>query len=186
MPKKIKEEPTLESLLGRMPAKPIEELSYDDWLEFFRRVPLAKIEKASEWINGNLPAEGCAAAMRWLEIRDNPTKMDKLYQGQLQAAKANSLEELATGDDDEAFYIALIKENVAKLNNSTAQETARITQNLDIFKKRLKDIRSHQIKQGSVLERVLKAADKASTLKKKSTPKKTTSKKKNKKATETT
>lgn len=135
---------------------------YDQWLELFRKVPAGKIAKAEDWLNENLPVEGFAAASRWIEIIDNPTKMDKLYQGRLRAGEKESIMELAVGDNDEAFYEALIRENVAKLDESrsSAQEVARITQNLNIFRKQLREIRSHKPKQGSVLQKVLELSAK--------------------------
>ena len=43
--------------------------------------------------------------------------------------------------------------------NVSAQEAARITQNLNIFRKELHEIRSRKPKKGTVLEQVLKKAE---------------------------
>lgn len=153
-------EDQLEELLGVKPKGKIVSFTYDDYLEFFRKVPAGKMMKAKDWLTENLPVEGFAAASRWIEIISNPTRMDKLYQGRLQAKQKESIMDLAIGEDDEAFYEALIRENVAKLDESrnSAQEVARITQNLNIFRKQLREIRSRKPKKGSVLQQVLEAA----------------------------
>ncbi len=72
-----------------------------------------------------------------------------------------TVDELAVGDDDEAFYTALIKQNVAQLTrkNASPQEVARLSQNINIFRKELRDIRSRKPKEGTVLAKVLAAAD---------------------------
>ena len=151
----------LEEVLGqKIDGKP-ENFSYDDWLELFRKVPATRILGAKDWLNKNITVEGFAAASRWIEIIGNPTKMDKLYQGRLKAREKESIMDLAIGDDDEAFYEALIKENVLKLDESrnSAQEVARITQNLNIFRTRLREIRSRKPKKGTVLEKVLELSN---------------------------
>lgn len=147
----------LENILGMDIDGQIDDYMYDDWLEFFRKVPGKKLQDSGAMLMSVLPLEGFAAASRWLEIIRNPSKMDKLYQGRLNAKNKESIMDLAVGDDDEAFYEALIRENVAKLDESrnSAQEVARITQNLNIFRQQLRDIRSRKPKKGTVLEKVL-------------------------------
>lgn len=132
-------------------------MTYDGWLDFFRTVPAARLIENIDILEAVLPLEGYAAARRWQEIIENPSRMDKLYQGRLTAENKQSIMDLAVGDDDEAFYEALIRENVAKLDESrnSAQEVARITQNLNIFRQQLRDIRSRKPKKGTVLEKVL-------------------------------
>lgn len=168
-------------ILGfELPSNP-QQLTYDGWLDFFRSIPAGKLIEHIDELEAILPMEGYAAARRWQEIIDNPSKMDKLYQGRLSAENKKSIMDLAVGDDDEAFYEALIRENVAKLDESrnSAQEVARITQNLNIFRQELREIRSRKPKKGTVLEKVLelsskptKAPQKRSTKAKKTTAKK--------------
>lgn len=136
-----------------------ENFDYDDWLEFFRPIPPRQL-KLYEKRDDLIGAEGYSALKRWLEIVENPSKMDKLYQGRLKAQNDKNIMELAVGDDDEAFYESLIRENVQQLNSGSTspQETARITQNLSIFRKELRDIRSRKPKKGTVLEKVLEKA----------------------------
>lgn len=134
---------------------------YDDWLEFFRKVPTNELIKSQQELK-EMPVECYAAATRWIDIITNPSKMDKLYQGRLKADADKNIMDIAIGDDDEEFYIALIQENVAQLNSSniSQQEVARLSQNINIFRKELRDIRSRKPKKGTVLEQVLKKAGK--------------------------
>lgn len=138
---------------------PEKELDYDQWLEFFRKQPAGNLVKF-ERLKNIIPTEGYAALKRWQEIIENPSKMDKLYQGRLKAENDKNIMEVAVGDDDEVFYEALIKENVQQLNTSSIsqQEVARLTQNINIFRKELREIRSRKPKKGTVLEKVLEKA----------------------------
>ncbi len=138
---------------------PKKELDYDEWLEFFRKQPAGKLDEF-ERLKNEMPTEGYAALKRWQEIIENPSKMDKLYQGRLKAENDKNIMEVAVGDDDEVFYEALIRENVTQLNTSniSQQEVARLTQNINIFRKELREIRSRKPKKGTVLEKVLEKA----------------------------
>lgn len=138
---------------------PDQELDYDQWLEYFRKQPAGMLAQF-ERLKNEIPTEGYAALKRWQEILDNPSKMDKLYQGRLKAENDKNIMEVAVGDDDEVFYEALIKENVQQLNTSniSQQEVARLTQNINIFRKELREIRSRKPKKGTVLEKVLEKA----------------------------
>lgn len=138
---------------------PKEELNYDQWLEFFRKQPAGKLAEF-ERLKNVIPTEGYAALKRWQEILENPSKMDKLYQGRLKAENDKNIMEVAVGDDDEVFYESLIRENVQQLSTSniSQQEVARLTQNINIFRKELREIRSRKPKKGTVLEKVLEKA----------------------------
>lgn len=146
--------------MNDLPELPKGELDYDEWLEFFRKQPAGRLF-AFERLKNVIPTEGYAALKRWQEIIDNPSKMDKLYQGRLKAENDKNIMEVAVGDDDEVFYEALIRENVQQLNTSniSQQEVARLTQNINIFRKELREIRSRKPKKGTVLEQVLKKAE---------------------------
>lgn len=138
---------------------PKQEFDYDQWLEFFRKQPAGRLSEF-ERLKNEMPTEGYAALKRWQEIIENPSKMDKLYQGRLKAQNDKNIMEVAVGDDDEVFYEALIRENVQQLNTSniSQQEVARLTQNINIFRKELREIRSRKPKKGTVLEKVLEKA----------------------------
>ena len=141
--------------------KGTENYDYDQWLEFFRKTPASKVINSIDWLSENISGEGYAAAKRWLQIFDQPNRIDKLYKGQLDKQKEEDIMDIAIGDDDEAFYIALIRQNTAQLNNSSTsqQEVARLTANINIFRKELSLIRSRTIKKGTTLDRVLTAAN---------------------------
>ena len=140
---------------------PTKELDYDEWLEFFRKQETGKLYVYERQMIKKLPPDGSAALRRWIEIIDNPSKMDKLYQGRLKTKNDKNIMDIAVGDDDEEFYEALIRENVQQLNTSniSQQEVARLTQNINIFRKELREIRSRKPKKGTVLEKVLKKAE---------------------------
>ncbi len=146
---------------------PNNEMDYDQWLEFFRKQPAGRLAQF-EKLKNEIPTEGYAALKRWQEIIENNSKMDKLYQGRIKAENDKNIMEVAVGDDDEVFYEALIKENVQQLNTSniSQQEVARLTQNINIFRKELREIRSRKPKKGTVLEQVLKKAEIPQTKKK--------------------
>ena len=140
--------------------KTTKDFTYDDWLDFFRTVPTKELMESKKYLAETLPVEGFAAASRWIEIIQNPSKMDKLYSARLKAKTEADIMEIAVGDDDEVFYESLIRENVQQLSTSniSQQEVARLTQNINIFRKELREIRSRKPKKGTVLEKVLEKA----------------------------
>lgn len=183
----------------RIDQKATKSYTYDDWLDYFRQVPTKELLESKKYLSEVLPVEGFAAASRWIEIIQNPSKMDKLYSARLKAKSEADIMQIAVGDDDEAFYEALIRENVQQLNTSniSQQEVARLTQNINIFRKELREIRSRKPKKGTVLEKVLEKANlpnkekkvakkKASKTASKATAKKKTRKVSSKEANETT
>lgn len=136
---------------------------YDQWLEFFRKVGPHKTITHIDWIEEHIEdSYGYAAARRWLEIFQEPSRMEKLYKARLDKKNEEDIMDIAVGDDDEKFYESLIRQNVSQLNSSSTspQEVARLTQNINIFRKSLHEIRSRRVKKGSVLEKVLIAAEK--------------------------
>ena len=140
--------------------KNTKDFTYDDWLDFFRTVPTKELMESRKYLSETLPVEGFAAASRWIEIIQNPSKMDKLYSARLKAKTEADIMEIAVGDDDEVFYESLIRENVQQLSTSniSQQEVARLTQNINIFRKELREIRSRKPRKGTVLEKVLEKA----------------------------
>lgn len=138
------------------------EYDYDDWLEFFRRMPHTTVLAAKDELIDTLPSDGYAALMRWIEIILNPSKMDKLYKGRLDRENSDDIMEIAVGDNDELFYETLIKQNTLQLNSSgtSPQEVARLTANINIFRKELREIRSRKPKEGTALAKILAAAEK--------------------------
>lgn len=135
-----------------------QDFDYDEWLEFFRKIPVAITAKNQKLLMETIPGDGYAAAARWIEISREPSKMDKLHKTQLKARQDKEVMDLAVGDDDEAFYEALIRENVEQLNsgNVSPQEVARLSQNINIFRKELREIRSRRPNKNTKLAKVLK------------------------------
>lgn len=154
MQKELTEE--LEEKIGlRLKPEDLEDFDYNDWLDAFRKVPAAKILAMEEWLKANLPSEAYAAVVRWVEIFDNPHRIDKLLQSKLNNDETENLLELATGDDDEAFYVALVKKTARELEEAaTSQEVARLSMNLKIFKSELSNIRSKTAKKGTLVEKI--------------------------------
>lgn len=150
-------EAQIEERLGPKMVKKARDMNYEDWLEYFRQVPHGKLTASEDFLDQNISGEGFSAAERWIELVEKPSRMDKLQQGRLKAKTEQDLMEIATGDSDEAVYEALIRKNVEQLDSSTnsAQETARLTQNINIFRQQLADIRSRKPKEGTVLAKVL-------------------------------
>lgn len=141
--------------------KKTKDYRYNDWLEYFAQIPASELRDSQADLEAKLPCEGYAALRRWIEIFDNPSKMDKLSQGRIKAQKEANLTKVAVGDDDEQFYEDLILKNVAELDGASPQEVARLSQNINIYRKQLREIRSHKRKANSTLSRVLAAADTA-------------------------
>lgn len=138
-------------------AKTQKEWSYNEWLEFFRTVKAEDLIENEDKLKQKLTVEAFAAARRWIEIAANPSKMDKILQGRLDSKTRDDIMDVAVGDDDEAFYEKLIQENVAQLNSTgtSPQEVARLSQNINIFRRELREIRSRKPKKGTTLNKVL-------------------------------
>lgn len=152
-------ESALKERLGKKPEGKVANWRYDDFLNFFREVPAARLMANKDFLQNNISAEGFAAASRWIEIFGNPKAIDKLYRGRLKAQQEETLVDLALSDDDEAFYEALIKKTALEISECTGNtnEIARLTMNLRVFQKELREIRSKKLKKGSVLEKTMLA-----------------------------
>ena len=134
-------------------------MGYNEWLDRLRKVPAGKLRAAEEWLEANIPGEGFAAVERWLDIYDTPARIDKLLQSKLDKDEEEDLMALAVGDDQETFYVALVKKTARELNNAaTAQEVARLSMNLKIFQGELANIRSKRAKKGSLLDKIMQAS----------------------------
>lgn len=155
--KKLKKE--LTDILGVEPEGSLKDYEYNTWLSFLRNVPTTKLMAAKDWLQENLPIEAYAAAARWIEIIGNPHRIDKLLQSKLDKDEEEDLMNLAIGDDQEAFYVALVKKTARELNESaTSQEVARLSMNLKIFQSELAAIRSKKAKKGSLIEKIMTAS----------------------------
>lgn len=133
---------------------------YNDWFAFFQKRNAQELIESAIWLAGELPSDGYAAYKRWLDIFDNPSKMEKISKAKMEEGREVNLIELSTGDDDEEFYKAIINEAAIQLSSSgtSPQEVARLTANINIFRKELREIRSRSVKKGTKLEIILAAA----------------------------
>ena len=150
----------LKELLGVSvsPAQ-LKSFTYNEWLSTFRNVPTAKLLGSKAWLQENLPVEAYAAAARWVEIVGNPHRIDKLLQTKLDKEEEEDLMNLAIGDDQEAFYVALVKKTARELNAAaTSQEVARLSMNLKIFQGELSAVRSKKAKKGSLIDKIMLAS----------------------------
>ena len=41
--------------------------TYDDWLDYFRKIPTKELRESENYLSEVLPVEGFAAASRWIE-----------------------------------------------------------------------------------------------------------------------
>lgn len=76
------------------------------------------------------------------------------------AGTTATIEDLAIGDDDEEFYVALIRQSARQLmrSNITPQEHARVMQIINTQRETLREIRSRKPKANTVLAKVLEQA----------------------------
>lgn len=163
--------------------KKTQKFRYNDWLEYFNKFSAKELRESMEGLEDILPPEGYAAAARWIEIFEHPSRMDKLSQGRIKAQEEAEMLTTATGDDDEKFYIALIRKNTLELDGASPQEVARLSQNLNIYRQQLQEIRSRRPKDGSKLAEILKKAAEKLASRAKPTKAKKPSKKSAKKTT---
>lgn len=134
---------------------------YEGWLNYFKTITPQQGRFLIRNGQNAMDIEAYAALSRWYEIIANPNKIDKLYKAQLDKKAEEDIMEVAIGEDDEEFYKALIQKNVHQLQSSSVsqQETARLTANINIFRKELKVIRSRTVKKGTVLANILEEAN---------------------------
>lgn len=134
---------------------------YNDWFKFFQRVNAGALEDNQEVLKRQLPGDGYAAMCRWLEIFEKPDKMEKIYKAKMNQDQEREIIDKSVGEDDEAFYEALIKKNATDLSgdNISPQEVARLSANIDNFRTKLREIRSRKPKKGTRLAEILDMAN---------------------------
>lgn len=179
--------------MGRKKVIKIADILIPDQLEEVSRMTDAQLEEVIEDSERPGIIKQYAKAIIDGQISDTLKiikEVSKMRQPEDAAADSSKIEELAVGEDDEALYMALIKENVSQLRrpNTSPQEVARLSQNIRIFRKELSEARSHKPTKGSLLDEVLTAAaeapkKKAAPARPKSPPKKKASVRKKASAT---
>lgn len=135
--------------------------NYDDYLEYFKTVTPNKLKNLFKFGKDAIYVEAYAAVSRWVEIMGSPSKIEKIRRTKMAEDQEQNINDIAVGDDDEAFYEALIQQNVRQLNSTSVsqQEVARLTSNINIFRKELRTIRSRTIRKDTVLARIMESAN---------------------------
>ncbi len=130
---------------------------YNDWFTFFQKINADLLINSVEELQTRLPSDGYAALRRWLDIFDNPSKMEKISKAKMDEDRETDLIALAVGNDDEAYYVGVIRELAKQLNGSgtSPQEFARLSANMNVARKELREIRSRYTKKGTPLEKIL-------------------------------
>lgn len=146
---------------------------YNDWFQFFQKQPATFLLNNQQDFQDNLPADGYAAFCRWLDIFENPVQMEKIAKSKMENDQTSDLLDLAVGDDDEKFYVGIIRDLTSQImdKNISPQEFARLSANLIKARDNLREIRSRKPKNGTVLAKVLEAAKIAPTKPKKTVAK---------------
>lgn len=130
---------------------------FNQWFSYFQRQPAVNLITGEEEIYKTLPAVGYAAFKRWIDIFDNPDKMEKIVKTKVDEDKENELIGLAVGDNDEKYYEGIIKQIAIQMNGASTspQEFARLSANMNIARKELREIRSRKPRQGSTLGNIV-------------------------------
>lgn len=106
---------------------------YDEWLNYFRKIPPATVNQLAMVGQTYLPTEAYAALTRWADILKSPHRIDKIYQAGLAKRKTEqkSITELAQGNDKLGVLYAIRDEIAAKLDRGTgARDTANLAREM--------------------------------------------------------
>lgn len=106
---------------------------YDEWLNYFRKIPPATVNQLAMVGQTFLPTEAYAALTRWADILKSPHRIDKIYQAGLAKRKTEqkSITELAQGNDKLGVLYAIRDEIAAKLDRGTgARDTANLAREM--------------------------------------------------------
>ena len=132
---------------------------YDEWLDYFRKLPPATINQLAMVGQTFLPTEAYAALTRWADILKSPHRIDKIYQAGLakRRSEQKSITELAQGNDKLGVLYAIRDEIAAKLDRGTgARDTANLAREMsDILDQISEAERRVGPKKGTVLADLL-------------------------------
>ena len=108
--------------------------NYDDWLDYFKKVPPLKIQELARVGQGFLSTEAYAALTRWVDILKSPHRIDKIYQAGLTKAKSGekkSITELAQANDKLGVLYVIRDQIAEKLERGTgARDTANLAREM--------------------------------------------------------
>lgn len=135
--------------------------NYDDYLDYFKTITPNQLRRLMKTGKDGMDIEAYAALSRWAEIVGSPSKIEKIRRTKMARDLEQNINEIAVGDDDVAFYEALIQQNVQQLNSTSVsqQEVARLTSNINIFRKELRTVKSRTIRKDTVLSRIIDQVD---------------------------
>lgn len=106
---------------------------YDEWLDYFRKLPPATINQLAMVGQTFLPTEAYAALTRWADILKSPHRIDKIYQAGLakRRTEQKSIIELAQQNDKLGVLYAIRDQIAEKLDRGTgARDTANLAREM--------------------------------------------------------
>lgn len=106
---------------------------YDEWLDYFRKLPPATINQLALIGQTFIPTEAYAALTRWGDILKSPHRIDKIYQAGLAKRKSEqkSIIELAQKNDKLGVLYAIRDEIAEKLDRGAgARDTANLAREM--------------------------------------------------------
>lgn len=108
--------------------------NYDDWLNYFKKIPPLKIQELARVGQGILSTEAYAALTRWADILKSPHRIDKIYQAGLTRTKdgeRKSITELAQANDKLGVLYVIRDQIAEKLERGTgARDTANLAREM--------------------------------------------------------
>lgn len=105
----------------------------DGWLNYFKTLPITEIKRLMADGKESLTTEAYAALVRWADIIDTPSRIDKIYQAGLAKPKNDkkSISELASANDKLGVLYAIRDEIAEKLDRGTgARDTASLAKEM--------------------------------------------------------
>lgn len=106
---------------------------YDDWLNYFKKLPPATIRQMAVIGQAFMPTEAYAALTRWADILKSPHRIDKIYQAGLTKKKGEqkSIIELAQSNDKLGLLYAVRDQVAEKLDRGAgARDTANLAREM--------------------------------------------------------
>lgn len=106
---------------------------YDDWLDYFRKIPPATARQLAVIGQEFLSTEAYAALTRWVDILRSPHRIDKIYQAGIakRRTKQKSVTELAQQNDKLGVLYAIRDQIAEKLDRGAgARDTANLAREM--------------------------------------------------------
>lgn len=106
---------------------------YDDWLDYFRKIPPATARQLAVIGQEFLSTEAYAALTRWVDILRSPHRIDKIYQAGIakRRTEQKSVTELAQQNDKLGVLYAIRDQIAEKLDRGAgARDTANLAREM--------------------------------------------------------